>query len=380
MSRNSGRIKEICHDSMVNVMLEFVRAAVLDRTPIMSSEVMVDWDRLMDLSAEQGLLALVWDGICKLPAELQPPRQQRINWGLSAQEIWCDYDRQKSVLKELVAVCKQNDMRLLLLKGIGLSEMYPTPNSRPSGDIDVFLFGDYEKGNRILANNTFDFSNKHSVFEYKGVTVENHQNFFYHGTRLQIDVDNYLLSVLSDCSMTKDGYYVLPKEAGLVHLLLHTMVHMNNPHEHITMKNLVDVACYLFFNRNELSPELCGCTMRKLNLEKAFDLYLQVSEWVLSIDLSLYRDELSCKSEDLDNVISLLSDDFLRGPLFNNYSFVKQLTQRISYFKKTKWRYTYLPNWGVHNRGFFIRQLSYFVKSVFKIPFNVPLIQFKKRG
>ena len=106
-------------DSLVSVMLEFVRAAVLEREPSVPQDIEIDWDVLMDMSAEQGLLAWVWDGICKLPTELQPPRQQRINWGLSVQGIWGSYDNQKSVLKELVVVCKQNNMRLLLLKGVG---------------------------------------------------------------------------------------------------------------------------------------------------------------------------------------------------------------------------------------------------------------------
>ena len=261
-------------------------------------------------------------------------------------------------------------MRLLLLKGIGLSEMYPNPPSRPSGDIDIYLFGDFEKANRVLAGDNYIFTNKHAEFDYKGVKIENHQNFFYHGTRLQIDVDNYILSTISDCRESKDGYYVLPYMAGLVHLLLHTMVHLNNPIEHVTIKNVLDVACYLIFNKTELDPSLCGVTMRKLNLEKAFDLYLQISEWILSVDMSIYRKELSTKSEDLERLVTFLLDDSLRCPQFDNHSFVKQLLQRISDYHQTKWRYTYLPNYWVVNRGFFRRQLGCFFKSIFGIQFD----------
>ena len=98
-------------NSLVLIMLEFVRAAVLERSPHVPQNIRIDWDRLMDMAAEQGLIAWVWDGICKLPVEMQPPRQQRISWSLSAQEIWDSYGHQKSVLKEVVAVCEQNNMR-----------------------------------------------------------------------------------------------------------------------------------------------------------------------------------------------------------------------------------------------------------------------------
>lgn len=363
-------IKDISQDPLVNIMLELTRSAVLERDPIIPNYIDIDWDKLMDLASSHGLIAWVWDGICKLPLEQQPSRIQRINWGLSAQEIWSTYDYQKSVIKEIIDVCGQNDMRVLLLKGIGLSEIYPNPPSRPSGDIDIYLFGDFEKGNKILANDNYVFTNKHATFVYKGVKIENHQNFFYHGTRLQIDVDHYLFSASLESRMSKDGYFVLPKESGLVHLLLHTMVHINNPEEPVAFKNLVDLACYLYFNIDKLDPKQCGRAMRKLRLEKAFDLYLQVSEWVLSIDLSQYRNELLSKSKDLDNVISLLLNDTLRCPLFDNHSFAMQLKQRLSYYHNTKWRYNYLSNWRTLNRGWLRRQFVYFFKSLVRKPFE----------
>ena len=361
--------------SLFEVMLEFVRAAVFERKPVIPQNMTIDWDNLMDVSSEHGLLAWVWDGICKLPADQQPPRLQRINWGLSAQEAWDNYANQKSVLLDLVEKCKQNNIRVLLLKGIGLSEMYPKPQSRHSSDIDIYLFGDLEKGNVVLANDNLEFRGKHFTFEYKGVSIENHENFFYHGTPLQIDVDNYLFSAVSECKMEKDGYYVLPKMAGLIHLLLHSMVHLNNPVEHITIKNIVDFACYLFFNKNELNPKKCYNVMRELKLEQIFDLFLQLSEWILSVDFSKYRKEIKQGSRDLDKAVKLLLDDNLMCPKFDNYSFTKQLKQRITYYLDTRWRYSYLPNWRVVHRGFVRRQIGYFIKSVFKKPFDAPFRQ-----
>lgn len=110
---NNNYLGEVGQFSLNRIMFEFVRAAVLGRNPMISPNEVIDWDKLMDISTKQGLIAWVWDGICKLPQEQQPPRQQRINWGLSAQEIWQRYVQQKEVLAEIIGICNQNHIRLL---------------------------------------------------------------------------------------------------------------------------------------------------------------------------------------------------------------------------------------------------------------------------
>ena len=68
--------------------------------------------------------------------------------------------------------CDSKGLKFLLLKGIGLSLVYPNPSSRESGDIDFYLFGNYKEGNLIFAPTKFSESAKHSSFVYKGVNVE----------------------------------------------------------------------------------------------------------------------------------------------------------------------------------------------------------------
>ncbi len=359
---NHGQVEESKVDAFKAVlpdMLELLRASVFNREPVILKGTVIDWDVLMDMSAEQNVLAWVWDGICKLPKEMQPPRQQRINWGLSAQEVWNAYEHQRMVLKDIVKVCAQNNIRLLLLKGIGLSQMYPKPESRMSSDIDIFLYGDYEKGNKVLASNSFYFGGKHSVFNYSGVTIENHQNFFIHGTKLQKRVDDYLFASTADSVLTEGGYHVLPVMAGLVHLLVHSLVHLNNPHERITVRNIVDFAYYVFFHKNHLVPEACGEVMRELGLEKSFDLLLQLSEWTLGLDYSSYRRVLTVQSEDIDNAITLIISDTPLSNQSKNESFFNYLVQLYKFDRATKWKYSYIPNRSVLNWGL----LKYLSKS-----------------
>ena len=166
---------------MINseIIMELMRAAVLDRSPKLPADFSINWDELMDYCAPQGILAWVWDSVCKLPQSQKPPRMQSINWALSAQEIWDTSEKQENVLKQIIEKCNNNHIRVLLLKGIGLSNLYPKPESRSCGDIDIYLFGDYEKGNMILGNNHFDETALHSELIYDGVTVENHKMLIF---------------------------------------------------------------------------------------------------------------------------------------------------------------------------------------------------------
>ena len=228
------------------VLLELLRAAVLDQQPSIPKEVVIDWDALMDNASSHNVLAWVWDSVCKLPVEQQPPRQQRINWGLSAQEIWDAYFYQKKVLNEMLVACQKNNIRLLLLKGIGVSAIYPKPQSRPAGDIDIFLFDDFEKGRELFNENYCGTTPLHDKYDYKGVRIENHKIFVYPDTPVKQLVGQYLLNSLDKVVLTSEGYYTFAPLDCFVYLMMHTLNHIRFTSDEglYLLKSIVDV---LFF-------------------------------------------------------------------------------------------------------------------------------------
>ena len=274
--------------SLVEVMLEFVRAAVLERDPIIPRGAEIDWGKLMDMSAEHGLLALVWDGICKLPQELQPPRQQRINWGLSAQETYKTFDSQVKVLKKIINTCEMSGMRLLLLKGLGLSSLYPRPQARLCSDIDIFLFDDYEKGNQIWNSYLVKEIGKHSTIYLDGIMIENHNNFLEPNTIQKRKIIRYIKSSLSDVIRTDGGYYVLPIMTNLVFLTFHTLKHFQEGLT-IPIRNIVDFALFLNNNSDSINSTECSRILKDLNLIKGFELLRYFSKLILQFDFEDYH-------------------------------------------------------------------------------------------
>ena len=108
------------------------------------------WERIYRMAADHGLSAVVWDGICRLPAAQQPPRETRIRWALSAEKLEERYRHQQQTASKLAARFSEEGLRMLLLKGLGLSRDYPLPEHRECGDIDIYLYGQSDKGDRVL--------------------------------------------------------------------------------------------------------------------------------------------------------------------------------------------------------------------------------------
>ncbi len=277
------------HMSLFITMLEFVRAAVLMRNPVIPRGVAIDWDKLMDLSSEQGLLAWVWDGVSKLPLEEQPPRQQRINWGLSVQEITDAYEHQKSVLKEIVKICEQNDIRVLLLKGICLSEMYPKPELRPSGDIDFYLFGSYQKGNELLSGGRYEETAKRAGFNYKGVHLENHNLFLTPDTAINIKVDSFLKENCHKSFSTPNGYFVFDPINELVFQAMHIVAHLKDFNNGPSLRMIIDFGITLRHYSQSIVPNQLKSQLSRLNILPLFCLFMYTSERILGTKYSEFH-------------------------------------------------------------------------------------------
>ena len=247
------------------------------------------WNHLFLLAAQQGLLAIVWDALQKLMGEglsgqgfsgqglkgqglkgqgltdrnvtgqeetgLGIPRALKIRWELSVRHIGEIHRRQRLVLKELAEVFAREGIRVMLLKGLGLAEMYPRPEHRESGDLDIYLFGDFEKGNKVIGDLGIEVEydgTKHSKFYYKGIPVENHRNFLNVSyTRVDKILEEHLSQILSESDNWKllaeesKGAAVLvpPVDFHFLFLVRHTVTHFLS--SGIVLRHLYDFGIFL---------------------------------------------------------------------------------------------------------------------------------------
>lgn len=139
------------------------------------------WKNLYKTAAEQGVLALVYDAIKGLPADVQPPRGLRLQWAVNVEQIEQRYAKQGRAIADLAAFYAEHDLTMMLLKGYGLSRNYPIPNHRPCGDADIWLYGHQEEADEWLRMERGvqidEEKHHHTVFTFEGVMVENHYDF-----------------------------------------------------------------------------------------------------------------------------------------------------------------------------------------------------------
>lgn len=139
------------------------------------------WLEVFRLSAAQGVLALAYDALRRLPAAQQPPRELMLRWAVNTDRIERQFAHRQRALEDLAAFYASHGIRLMLLKGAGLAALYPVPAHRPCGDIDIWLYGRQREADRLVREELrIAVSNDvhhHTIFSYKGVMIENHFDF-----------------------------------------------------------------------------------------------------------------------------------------------------------------------------------------------------------
>lgn len=148
-----------------------------------------DWWQCYNLSASQGVMALAWDAVMRLPDNLLPPFELKLTWAARVEAYEEKYDRYCRTAVELSEFYAGHGIAMMQLKGVGFSRIYPVPSHRQGGDIDIYIFSARKNlmtddeanslANRLIQEQgievDFEHTEKHSVFFYKGIPVENHR-------------------------------------------------------------------------------------------------------------------------------------------------------------------------------------------------------------
>jgi len=172
-----------------SILLSLLRSAIgskpvdCDLTAISSEE----WNKIIDLSFDQGVDAIsvngynasLGNGVCLL--ESDELEDLRLDWFGSVLQAEADYTKFIRTISSIAKLFAENGIRMMLMKGYGLSLDWPVPEHRPTGDIDIFLFGDKERADRLVEE-TLGVKvereyHKHSHFVFHNVTIENHGKF-----------------------------------------------------------------------------------------------------------------------------------------------------------------------------------------------------------
>ncbi len=150
----------------------------------------VNWIAIYKLSQEQTVVAVVWDGIEKLPLELRPDKALSFKWYGFIVRIEQTNRAINSRVAEIFELYKSAGLHPILLKGAGIASLYYNPLRRGCGDIDIYVGSDEECkiANELVVDklqginlNALGREHKHDYHTTlklpDGLTIENHTKF-----------------------------------------------------------------------------------------------------------------------------------------------------------------------------------------------------------
>jgi|GEM_PF-1688177 len=276
------------------ILLELLKGALSGklsesafRLPLTDEE----WNAVRSLAIKQGVYSIAFDGVGLLPPELQPSKKIFLSWAanVTIQEERYKYKCQK--VKELKEFFEQHNLKMMLLKGVGLASFYPIPSHREWGDIDIWLFGHKEEGDRLakeeLGANLTE-GGMQSGFYFYEMPVENHSHFADINS-----INNVIEQLYTDfksieekikpMAETSNSIFVLNVGTELFvptptfnffFLFCHMARHFINK---LDIRHLSDWACFLKENRDKYDKELVCKTFEELHLALSVEVFTRLA-------------------------------------------------------------------------------------------------------
>lgn len=141
----------------------------------------IEWCAIIDNYRTQALLPLVSSVLCSLPEKYKlPETYEEEILTFSSLTIQTNY-RIKAVIAKIFASLKECKCTPILLKGETIAKLYPNPNLRACGDIDILVHPDqYRTAIRNVQDlcgdlGEEDFLGRHHKLRYDDLVIEIHQ-------------------------------------------------------------------------------------------------------------------------------------------------------------------------------------------------------------
>ena len=260
-------------DRMQRILLELMRAGLSGQAPSTADFPLTEseWKQLFFESHKQTVQGVVYDGVVQLPTDLFPPTDLLTQWKYAVQKIEGEFLKHLKVISYLsIRYQMEAGLSPVILKGLGLAAMYPRPNHRVAGDIDLYFGGEEisEKINRLMEKwgATIQRGEEgESIFMLNDVVIENHGeliNSFNPFVKKQ--VKEALAQQVADQSafqnvlVEKTPIRTLKPLQNHLQLLTHALKHVLN--SGIGIRQLCDVAMLLKAEKQNTDGE----ALRKL--------------------------------------------------------------------------------------------------------------------
>lgn len=245
----------------------------------------VDWDEILSLSDEQTIIGLVSDAIATLPLEKRPPKSLFFLFIKKVGEI---QETNALLYKKIPLIFEkmhQKGIKVLLLKGQGVSLCYRNPYLRIPGDVDLYVGFDDDNYNRAndLMNDIGatkiceDSFKRHVEYVLNKISVEIHGEI---KVNINKQVKKTFKSWMEEClkeewvtkKTSSSDIICLPSyRFDSIFIFIHILTHyLNNG---IGLRHVCDWACYLTKNHDKINIDLLLKDINSLGLTRLWKVF-----------------------------------------------------------------------------------------------------------
>lgn len=272
--------------SINDILLSLTRAALWDTEPHLDAPLTPDqWEELYHQARKQTIQGIVYDAACRLPEAQLPPDNLLGTWMEEVLYIEATHHRH---LKTLAWVASRMEaetaLRPIVLKGLPMASLYPTPHHRVSGDIDLYFgsLSTVHEADRQVESWGIPVTrglNDESSYLVNDVPIEHHGHLVHSHVpwrkkRLRAWIEHRLCEAdaTTECSVENNVVRVLSPELDLLQLSSHALKHALN--EGIGLRQLCDIALFVTRHREQLPPDIVRPLLKRFGLLRWTDLCL----------------------------------------------------------------------------------------------------------
>lgn len=100
-----------------------------------------EWEWIYDEAERQAVVGVLLDGLERLPDDQLPPLELKLQWIGMVQIMEAEYKTHCERAAELTRRFRAVGLHSCILKGVALAQLYPHPERRQCGDIDIWVDG-----------------------------------------------------------------------------------------------------------------------------------------------------------------------------------------------------------------------------------------------
>ena len=296
--------------------LEQVKAALWGEKAVWPVE---QTDRLLALHAQQGTGALVFPAVL---TQDDIPVAAKMQMKAMCMSTMQQHVKLQHTLEQAWRALTEAGIHAVLMKGAGLAALYPEPQMRPWGDIDLFVGKDQYHPACAVMRNTFPDALKfdEELDHYKhynliadGISIEVHRV----SVGLQHPIDAQRYARMEEQGMTRaeeltiNGLTVRVPEPtfNALFVCMHSWEHMTTQGANI--RQLCDLALLLHTYAKRIDEAQLKRNLQALHLMDVWQVYM----WILTERLGLPKNEAFFYTDAVAERASRLLNDLLNNRL-----------------------------------------------------------------